>query len=257
MTFNKINLIYFSATGTTAKIVSAIGEGTGIKERNICNIIHNPKEIISIPNQELAVFGIPVFSGRVPEIAKEALDKIKGNNTPAIIVCVYGNRDFDDALLELQEIVNNNGFTAISAAAFIAQHSIFPKVGSGRPDLEDLQLAGEFGKRSIASFSGASTAALPILGNNPFRQIKKIPLTPKTTKKKCNQCGLCVRGCPKQAIESNNPYKTDGQRCIACAHCISICPKGAKHFGGLLYTMAKGSFEKKNKERKEPYILYR
>lgn len=256
MAFAKINLVYFSATGTTAKIVSAIGAGTGIKENNVCKIISVPREIVSIPGDELTIFGVPVFSGRVPEIAKEALDKIKGDRSPAIVVCVYGNRDFDDALLELRDIVSENGFVAISAAAFVAQHSIFPEVGGGRPDAADLCLAEEFGRESVATFAAGLTTELAISGNNPYRAIKKVPLTPMTRKKKCDRCGACVKNCPVQAIDADNPCKVDKHRCIACAHCISICPTSAKRFDGLLYALVKGSFEKKNRVRKEPSVFY-
>lgn len=256
MEFKKINLIYFSATGTTAQIVSAIGEGTGLKEKTVYKIIRSPQENVSIPNHELAVFGVPVFSGRVPEVAKEALAKIKGNRTPAIITCVYGNRDFDDALIELRELIKENGFVVISAAAFVAQHSIFPNVGNGRPDGNDLQIARDFGKQSLESYSPENTAELAVKGNTSYRKTKKIPLVPKTNKKKCDACGACSKQCPVQAIDKANPCKVDKQRCIACAHCISICPLQAKYFGGLLYFLAKGSFEKKNRERKEPYRVY-
>lgn len=256
MKFTKINLIYFSATGTTAKIVDAIAEGTDIAERTTCKIINCPQDIVSIPNDELVVFGVPVFSGRVPEIAKTALNKIKGNNTYAIIVCVYGNREFDDALLELRNIVTENGFKTISAAAFIAQHSIFPTVAQGRPDTNDLQMAKDFGKRSMESLGSETSTELHIQGNNPYREVKKIPLTPKTSKSKCNKCGLCAKRCPVQAIDSKNPSMVDKQLCILCAHCIFICPQKAKHFGGVVYSIAKSGFEKNNSQRKEPYIVY-
>lgn len=256
MKFTKINLIYFSATGTTAKIVSAIAEGMGIKDQTTYKIINSPKDTVSIPSDEPVIFGVPVFSGRVPEIAKIALDKIKGNNTPAVIVCVYGNREFDDALLELNDIVCHNGFKPISAAAFVAQHSIFPTVAYGRPDTDDLQMAGDFGRRSIELLTSAASTKLHIQGNNPYREIKKIPLTPKTSKSKCNQCGVCAKECPVQAIDKQTPSMTDKQRCIVCAHCIFVCPQEAKHFGGVIYSIAKSGFEKKNTEPKAPYIIY-
>ena len=82
--------------------------------------------------------------GRIPTQTLISLNQIKANKTPAIVVCVYGNRDYDDALLELKEVVESNGFTVISAGAFVAQHSIFPQVGQNRPDEKDLTKIKEF-----------------------------------------------------------------------------------------------------------------
>ncbi len=61
----------------------------------------------------------------------------KGNQTPAIAVVTYGNRDYEDALLELQTILEQNGFVVIGAAALIAEHSIVHSVGHDRPDEAD------------------------------------------------------------------------------------------------------------------------
>lgn len=145
MTFQKVNIAYFSATGTTVKIVSAIASGISIKEKRTINLASLEEEEFIISGGEIIIFGVPVFSGRVPEVARKGMEKIKGDHTPAIIACVYGNRDFDDALLELKDIVENNGFDVISAGAFVAQHSIFPEVAQGRPDSSDLVRAKEFG----------------------------------------------------------------------------------------------------------------
>lgn len=257
MRLRKVNLAYFSATGTTAKIVSAIERGLHVEEKSTICLTASSQEPIIIPNDELVIFGIPVFSGRVPGIARKGLEKIRGNNTPAIIACIYGNRDFDDALLELKDIVESNGFYVLSAAAFVAQHSIFPKVAQGRPDRSDLIQAEEFGANSMKVISTATeNGPLKVKGNHPYRAVKPIPLTP-ITGNTCNSCGLCSKQCPVQAIDTNNPKKTDKNRCISCAHCIYICPKQSKKFGGLLYWFASKKFTADNSRRKEPYLVYR
>lgn len=252
MIIEKVNIVFFSATGTTVKIVSAVGSGLGINNSHTIDLITSGQDSIVIPNDEIVIFGVPVFSGRVPEVARRAIEKISGNNTPAIVVCVYGNREFDDALLELKEVVEKGGFNVISAGAFIAQHSIFPAVAHGRPDENDLKLAREFGVKSIQNIENRS---LVVKGNNPYREPKSIPLTPKTDSS-CNSCKLCAKQCPVQAIDMNNPKKIDKSRCISCAHCISICPKHSKKFGGLIYWLASKKFTKNFSQRKEPYLIY-
>lgn len=133
MIIENINSVYFTATNTTRRVVRHIAEQLqgNKKEYNITQSA--PEENITMKSSDLLVVGMPVYSGRIPAIALPALDRFKGNGTPAIIVCVYGNRDYDDALLELKDVVESNGFKVISAGAFIAQHSIFPKVGQIYP----------------------------------------------------------------------------------------------------------------------------
>lgn len=256
MEFDKVHLIYFSATGTTAKIVHAIGSGIKAKEAVVHNLIKH-QETPAISDNTVAVFGVPVFSGRMPEIAKATIEKIKGNNSPAIIICVYGNRDFEDALIELKDVVEKNGFYVLSAGAFVAQHSIFPKVACGRPDTSDLAKAKKFGAMSIKvahEFSGGGE--LEAKGNRPYKTVKPIPLHPKTSKA-CNSCKACAKQCPTQAINMQNPKIVDKKKCISCAHCIAICPTHAKKFGGLLYRLVSKQFAKKYSERKETYVVYR
>lgn len=261
MILQKVNLAYFSATGTTAKILAAIESGLGVEQKNSKNLLTiSPaaeQEEVSVPGDEIVLFGVPVFSGRVPQVALRALEKIKGDRTPAIVVCVYGNREFDDALAELKERVEANGFCVISAAAFVAQHSIFPQVAQGRPDAADLLAAKEFGARSLGLLAeAAQNPPLVVPGNHPFRPVKHIPLSPKTDRS-CNACGVCAAQCPTGAIDADNPRKIDKNKCILCAHCIAVCPKHAKKFGGLLYRVASKKFAKNNSERKEPYTAYR
>lgn len=143
MKTSKINSVYFSATRTTRSIIRHIAQQLEC-ERVEYDITQNtPEKTIEMGENELLLVGVPVYAGRVPAIALPALQKFKGTKTPAIIVCVYGNRDYDDALLELNDVVEANGFKVISAGAFIAQHSIFPQVGANRPDDKDNKLIGK------------------------------------------------------------------------------------------------------------------
>ena len=199
MSVEKVNLVYFSATNTTKRVLKAIAEGvncTDIQEYNIT--LGKSEEVVFNPN-ELVVFGFPVFAGRIPQISVEALKQFKGSQTPAIIACVYGNREYDDALLELRDIVASNQFKIISAGAFIGQHSIFPKVGTNRPDLSDLNSAKEFGYQSIKNLPNLlNKEGFPLLevkGNKPYKEPKSVPLYP-TADKTCTACGKCVRNCP-------------------------------------------------------------
>lgn len=258
MKHDKLSLVYFSATSTTRKVLRYIAEGINIKDVTEYNITNGQEEVITFKEDELVIFGTPVFSGRVPEIAVDSLKKFKGTGTPAIVVCVYGNRDFEDALLELQTIAIDQLFEVFAAGAFIAQHSIFPQTGQGRPDLSDKATATEFGTKAFELLESTedikTITPIGVTGNYPYRETLRIPLTPRTSKK-CNLCGSCTRQCPMQAIEPENPRTLDKERCISCAHCIAICPQKAKHFGGLLYFLASIKFKKTYANRQEPYLV--
>jgi uncharacterized protein len=46
---------------------------------------------------------------------------------------------------------------------------------------------------------------------------------PKYAPAKCTKCGICVKGCPVQAI-TIGPLHVDKKLCIACGKCIQVCP---------------------------------
>ena len=259
METSNIVLAYFSATYTTKKVVKKVAEhfAVNIAEYDITQI--KPKKDICIGSDDLLIVGVPVYAGRVPAIAADALDRFKGSDTPAVIVCVYGNRDYDDALLELKDMVEGNGFKVISAAAFIAQHAIFPQAGWHRPDEKDMVEIKDFASKSIALLKSVTDiSSLPqinVKGNKPYKIPKKIPLQPKGDKK-CNECGTCVKLCPVQAIHSDTPRKTDKTKCIACGRCIVVCPQHARHFSGLIYKVAGKKFIKSYSARKEPDMTF-
>lgn len=259
MDISNINLVYFSATYTTRKVVRLISKqiGTRLSEYDITQI--TPVVDVISGQNDLFIVGMPVYAGRIPSLALDGLNRFKGNNTPAIIVCVYGNRDYDDALLEMKDIVENNGFKVISAGAFVAQHSIFPEVGANRPDMEDREKICSFGNKNAAIISDLIDINLlgeiEIKGNKPYKIPGSIPLKPRA-RRSCNKCGSCVKACPVDAISEAAPRKTNKDLCISCGRCIVVCPQKSRHFGGLLYKIAGNKFVKANFARKEPEVIY-
>ncbi len=252
-------LVFYSATYSTRLVVRRIAELLGYNKTEY-DITKAIPEVDNISDSnDLLIVGVPVYAGRIPVQAAEALMKFKGNKTPAIIVCVYGNRDYDDALLELKDIVESNGFKVISAGAFIAQHSIFSQVGMNRPDEEDMVLIDQFTEKNVQILDSLTDLTIlpdiQIKGNRPYKITGKIPLKPKGNRK-CTECGTCVKLCPEGAIYMETPRKTDKEKCIACGRCIVVCPANARHFGGLLYKIAGKKFIKNFSVRREPEMKY-
>ena len=252
----EIHLIYYSPALSTRKIMRMIGEATGlnVKEHDITMGLD---EDLSFTPDDFVMFGIPVYAGRVPSLAVETLSKVKGNQTPSILACVYGNRDYDDALLELKDLSVTNGFIPIAAGAFIARHSIFPDIAQGRPDAEDEQYLISFGEKCLLEYQSYKNkkSVLTVKGNFPYREPSKIPFAPKGDSS-CDKCGTCVKMCPVHAIPADNPRKTDKNLCISCARCIAVCPKQSRRFKGLLYKAVKRKFKKSYSVKREPDTFF-
>ena len=98
-----------------------------------------PGAEVTMGDGDLLVVGMPVYSGRIPASALPALRKFRGNGTPAVVVCVYGNRDYDDALLELRKTytANRRIRSAVpSENRFCGRFRLFAgSRASGRPSL--------------------------------------------------------------------------------------------------------------------------
>ena len=164
----------------------------------------------------------------MPAVALKRLSQIKGTQQPAVAVVVYGNRAYDDALLELKESLEANSFCPLAAGAFIAEHSIVRSIAAGRPNEDDLRAAEHFGfdvKRKLRQCVSFNPISVP--GNHPYREYKGLAFHPKAGKG-CTQCGQCSNLCPVGAIPVESPADTDISKCITCMRCVSICPRNAR-----------------------------
>lgn len=151
---------------------------------------------------------------------------------------VYGNRDYEDALIELKIRMEERGFKVIAAAAFIGEHTFSTNIAKGRPDNEDLVLAREFGKKAVASLAQSVTGVLNIKGNYPYVKPTFEPINNLNerytgwaqvgTTADCSFCGLCEETCPWNAITINDNVITNYSKCMRCHRCIRICPSKAR-----------------------------
>lgn len=217
MNDHALTLVYFSPTGTTRRTLEAIAEGMapGQARHVDLSLPPSPDAGITAIDSGIALIGVPVYAGRVPLPAVERLKKIKAREIPAVIVVVYGNRAFEDALLELKEISVDAGFAL------------------GRPDEKDLAAAREFGKavRSrLDAFARPKNAPpVEVPGAIPHRErMPHAGISPLTREELCTLCGTCAGLCPTGAIAIDGRVLTDASACILCHACVKGCPEGAR-----------------------------
>lgn len=266
MEIQSLKLAYFSPTGTTRSIVQAVARGINQNTAEQVDIT-KPKareKQLHTSGNELLIVAVPVYIGRVPVLLSEWLHAIKADKTPTVCIVVYGNRDYEDALLELRDIMKKNGCVPIACAAFIGEHSFSSTdlpIAVSRPDETDLNHAEIFGRkinetlRSVSSLDRISDINVP--GKYPYRALEDlISVDFISVSDKCIQCGVCAEVCPVGAVDFDNSSLRDKEKCILCCACIKYCPENAREMkNGILKKIAIRVMEM-CRERKEPEFFF-
>ncbi len=220
----QVDFYYFSPTGGTKKAgaVLASGVAEAVNEVNLAD------QAIGNPSAEVIVIAAPVFGGRIPAIVSDKIAKLNGNGKKAITAVVYGVRAYEDALLELNDAMKNSGFEVVASAALVAQHSIVPEVGSGRPDQADIAEIQQFAKRVLVALAEGKANTVAVPGNYPYKDSMKVPATPISIAT-CGGCGYCAKVCPLDAITvTDEGVATDAEKCMMCMACVAECPAQAR-----------------------------
>lgn len=142
-------------------------------------------------------------------------------------MCVYGNRAFEDTLVELEDVAKHAGFRVIAAVAAIAEHSIARQFAAGRPDAQDAAQLAEFAQQIQQKLLAEDASEPSIPGNRPYKQAGGHRMAPEATGD-CVSCGACAAACPVCAIDKGDPKRAAGEACISCMRCIAVCPRGAR-----------------------------
>ena len=223
MNIEKWIIAHFSPTGGTRKVANAIAAGFGTPTVEMD--LTKADATATLGENDVLMAVLPVYAGRVPQISLARLAALKGNGQKAVAVVVYGNREFDDALLETKNALEANGFQVIAAAAFIAEHSIVRSIAAGRPDAGDEKIARQFAADVMAKLENPAPVNVP--GNDPYVELKPSAFHPAADEN-CVQCGVCAEQCPVGAIPMENPNETLNDICINCMRCVQVCPVSSR-----------------------------
>ncbi|MDE5780099.1 MAG: EFR1 family ferrodoxin [Lachnospiraceae bacterium] len=249
----KVVEIVFSPTGGTQKVADIIVEGWG-KPVDLIDLTDAKTDLsnVSLEKDDIVLIAVPSYGGRVPKLAAQRIAKVQGNHARCVIVCTYGNRAYEDTLVELNDIAEQCGFQIVAAISAIAEHSIMHQYATGRPDSKDRGELDRFAKKILGKISSENFDAslLQIPGNRPYKKAGGAGLVPKADGN-CISCGLCAEKCPSQAINKENPKTADSKKCISCMRCISQCPKSARKVNGIMVSIASLVIKKACSERKE------
>lgn len=244
----KTFLITFSPTGTSRKVGEAIARG--IDPECIVYDYMKGRGAITVPAGAVAVVSVPVYGGHVAPPASEWIKNISGEGAMAVATVVYGNRDYENALVELGDMLRARGFRIAGGATFVGEHSYstarFP-IAAGRPDCSDLEQASRFGaalkekmlqgsvddidlSAIVHTENPAAATARFYEGVMKIRSSGTVPRTPVVDEAGCVHCGRCVAVCPMGAITEVNECHTDTGRCIDCCACVKACATGARTY---------------------------
>ena len=274
MKISSVSCVYFSPTGTTKTIAETICRGMSpesVESVDITKRLQRNGQPQSFQS-DIVVLATPVYYGRVPEEIIEFLTSLQGEQTPVVLVVVYGNRAFDDALKELHDLSVASHFIPIAGGAFVAEHSYASEtcpIALGRPDGSDREKARELGAavreklQALESLEGLTTLVVP--GHYPYvepvnlNMIKEaravVALTPETDMTRCTKCGQCVEICPTGAISAEDVTQTDRWQCLICFACVKCCPEKARQMTEPNFQTAIQMLQQHCRQRKEPELF--
>lgn len=251
MIVNKIYGVFFSPVNNTRTMVKKVAGDLAKK-------LELPVEFIDFTTpadrgqgwkfgkEDLVVFGTPTFAGRIPnKILPYVQTLFEGDETLAVAMVTFGNRNFENSLIEVKNELVNHNFSPFAGAAIACQHSFTEKLATERPDGEDIRQIEAFVEEIAELLKHTQKkeelwTPVAVPGDDPLtgyyvplgvdgQPVQFLKAKPKTIEEDCDHCGACAAHCPVEAIDFNDETKVPGT-CIKCQACVKVCHTGAKYF---------------------------
>lgn len=234
--------IIFSPTGGTARAATAITHSWPGVETIDLSDPHADFSGIALDPDSLALIAMPSFGGAAPQLALDRLAQIRGSGARCALAAVYGNRAYEDTLVQMQDYAEKAGFRVIAGVSAVAEHSIVREYATGRPDAADCRELETFGEKILAAVQSGAGTAPQLPGKRPYKTSGG-GLVPKAGKE-CTSCGRCAEKCPAGAIPMTDLRETDQSKCISCMRCVSVCPAHARKLNPLMAAAVAAALKK-------------
>ncbi len=248
MKIEKVIGVFFSPVGKTKETVLGIAKeisaylGKPMEPFNFTPP-QNRQGIKEYKKTDFVVFGTPVYAGRIPnKLLSYVQNGFTGHGALALPVVTFGNRSFDNGLIELRNELENNGFHTIAGAAVSTSHAFSDKISPNRPDEQDWESLRSFARLAAKKALDLEEIPQPVQvpGENILthyytplgtdgKPVSFLKAKPQTKLDVCTHCGVCVAACPMGSISKEDPASVPGI-CIKCQACIQKCPSKAKYF---------------------------
>jgi ferredoxin/flavodoxin len=236
----RVLILYFSATGNTAKMVEVIKErftelGAEVVEHDITSYSDRQKKINLEPYQAV-VIGAPIHSWRAPRVMREWLRTLDGRGKKCSMFFTYGGFGVHPTHYTTRRILEEQNFIVVSSAEFLGVHTFnlggWRAMGE-RPNASDFDVAKEYVTRTYMRFTGEDPQILGELEETGYteEQLDQIETfrfnivtkLPSRDGEECSMCMICEESCPTGAMNAEVGQAEQG-KCIACLRCLANCP---------------------------------
>jgi len=239
----KILILYFSATGNTAKMAKVIEDrfvevGCKVTLADMTPFVNRQEEIDLTP-YEAVVFGAPVHVRRAPRVMREWLRTLNGRGKKCSTYFTYGGFGVHPTHYSTRQILEEQDFRVVSSAEFLSVHTFNLggwKAMEGRPDERDFTVAKEYVDKTYARFINENGDLLGELEKTEYPEelldaaeatrFKILTQLPTRGGQECGMCLQCEESCPTGAIKAESG-EADRGKCIACLACVANCPEHA------------------------------
>jgi len=234
-------ILYFSATGNTAKMAKVIEErfaelGCKVTMADVTSYDSRQEKIDLVPH-EAVVCGAPVHARRAPRLVREWLRTLNGQGKKCSMFFTYGGFGVHPTHYSPRKILEEQDFRVVSSAEFPSAHTFNLggwRAMEGRPDESDFDVAKEYVERTYRRFMNDDENLLGELEKTEYPEelldaaeasrFKVLTLLPTRGEQECGMCLECEESCPTGAFKAESG-EADKGGCIACLACVANCPE--------------------------------